>query len=187
MSTLVYEDFVKENRADFVAKVRKISLWLGIDPNWLMAIMYFETARTMSPSITNSIGATGLIQFMPTTAIDMGTTTAKLRAMSNVEQLDWVYKYLKTYASKYKKFIDVYFGVFFPAAIGKPNDYVLETKKLSRSEIARKNPAFDNNKDGKITKGEVEATMLKKFPTTVSVLTASGSSENVQLDLKKKA
>jgi hypothetical protein len=33
---------------------------------WLMATIYFETARTMSPSITNKIGFIGLIQFTVT-------------------------------------------------------------------------------------------------------------------------
>jgi hypothetical protein len=161
---LIYEHKVPINRSAFISKVKRISVWLGIDPNWLMACMHFETAGTMSPSITNSVGATGLIQFMPSTALGLGTTTALLREMSNVDQLDWVYKYLKPHASKISSFVDLYLAIFFPAAMGKPSDYVLQTKSLSASRIASQNPAFDLNKDRKITKAEVEIEMLSRFP-----------------------
>jgi soluble lytic murein transglycosylase-like protein len=100
---LIYENKVPASyRVAFVEKVKKISANLGIDPNWLMAIMYFESAGTFSPSITNNIGATGLIQFIPSTAKGLGTSTSALKSMSALQQLDYVEKYLKTYKGKYK-------------------------------------------------------------------------------------
>jgi len=163
--SLVYESKVPISyRDDFVKKVREVSNRLGIDPNWLMAIMYTESARTFSPSIQNSIGATGLIQFMPTTAIGLGTTTTALKNMSAVDQLDYVEKYLKVYKNKIKSYIDTYFAIFFPLAIGKPDDWVIQGAGLSSSLIARQNPLFNTNKDAKIQVWEVKKVMLEKLP-----------------------
>lgn len=163
---LIYENKVPASyRVAFVEKVKKISANLGIDPNWLMAIMYFESARTFSPSITNSIGATGLIQFLPSTAKSLGTSTTALRAMSAVQQLDYVEKYLRPYKGKYKSYIDVYFAVFFPLAIGKPDDWVIQGGGLSASSIYNSNPVFRVVKDGKLRVWEVKKTMLEKLPS----------------------
>jgi hypothetical protein len=163
---LVYESKVPNSyRNDFVKKVREVSTRLGIDPNWLMAIMYWESASTFSPSKQNSIGATGLIQFIPSTAIGLGTTTTALKNMSAVDQLDYVEKYLKVYKGKMNSYVDTYFAVFFPLAIGKPDDWVLQGAGISASLIARQNPAFDVNKDGKVQVWEVKKIMLQKLPS----------------------
>ena len=163
--SLVYESKVPISyRNDFIIKVREVSNRLGIDPNWLMAIMYTESARTFSPSIQNSIGATGLIQFMPSTARGLGTTTTELKNMSAVEQLDWVEKYLNVYKNKLKSYVDTYFAIFFPLAIGKPDNFVLQGAGLSSSIIAKQNPLFNTNKDGKIEVWEVKKVMLEKLP-----------------------
>lgn len=163
---LIYEDKVPASyRKAFVDKVNIISYNLGIDPNWLMAIMYFESARTFSPSITNPIGAVGLIQFMPATAKGLGTTTTALKAMTAVNQLDYVYKYFKPYKGKINNYIDAYFAVFFPLAIGKPDDWTIQSSGLSASTIAKQNPAFETNKDGKIQVWEVKKVMLEKLPS----------------------
>jgi len=167
---LIYESLVPvAYRKPFVIKVKQVALRLRVDPNWLMAIMYFESARTFSPSITNSVGATGLIQFMPATAIGLGTTTAALRNMSAVQQLDWVekyykqsYKFLKISAAS--SYVDTYLITFFPAAVNKGLDFVIQTKTLSAALIARQNPIFDTNKDGQLTVREVQNVMLNKLP-----------------------
>ena len=73
----------------FVEKVIAIGLELDINPNHLMAAMAFETGGTFSPSKKNAAGsgATGLIQFMPSTARDLDTTVEALAAMSAEAQL----------------------------------------------------------------------------------------------------
>jgi hypothetical protein len=163
---LIYESSVPASyRTAFIAKVKEVASKLGINPNWLMAIMYWESARTFSPSITNSIGATGLIQFMPSTAIGLGTTTAALRQMTAVQQMDYVYKYYLPYKSKITNYIDCYLVTFFPAAVGKGDSFIIQTSKLPASLIAKQNPAFDINKDKKITVGEIKQVMLKKLPS----------------------
>jgi len=163
---LLFEDLVlPAYRPHFVQKVVTISNMLNIQPNSLMLTMYIETARTFSPSIQNPKSkATGLIQFMPTTAKALGTTIDALKQMDAIDQLDYVYKYLKPYSDKMKDFSDTYLAVFFPAAIGKPDDWILQTKTLSAGKIASWNPLYDLNKDGKIQKGEIKKKLLSFIP-----------------------
>ncbi len=172
---LLYEDKVKKNRQAFADRVRQISANLDIDPNWLMAVFNFETAGTMDSAITNSIGATGLIQFMPSTARGLGVSTEELRTMSNVQQLYYVEKYLMPYKASMVRAIDVYMAVFFPAAMNKSPDWVIQTSRLSAEKIGSQNPVFDViTKDGKITVAEVEKVFLSRIPA------------EYQADLKKK-
>ena len=159
MDKLIYEELVLLNKTAFVAKVREISERLGINPNWLMFLIHFETAGTMSHTIVNKIGATGLIQFMPKTAIGLGTTTAALRQMTNVEQLEYVYKYLLPYKRHYHRLIDLYLAIFYPVALGRGADYV-----ITSDAVAKANPIFDLNKDLDISIKEIETVIYGRIP-----------------------
>jgi len=161
---MLYEEKVKTNKDAFISKVISISQKLGIEPEWLMQVFVNESG--VNHQAVNAVsGATGLIQFMPDTATALGTTCAALKAMTNVQQLDYVYKYLAPYTGKIASYIDLYFTVFFPLAIGKPDDWVFQTTKLSATKIAAQNPAFDLDKDGKLTVAEVREAMLRKVPS----------------------
>ncbi|MGD9930130.1 MAG: transglycosylase SLT domain-containing protein [Mangrovibacterium sp.] len=160
---LIYANKVTANREQFLEKVKYLSDKLGIDPNWLMYVMNFESGLNHRAQNSTS-GATGLIQFMPATAAHLGTTTADLLQMSNVEQLDYVYQYLRPYRGDMESLVDVYLAVFFPAAIGKPGEYVFRTSSLSAAIIAKQNPIFDLNKDQVLTKSEVEVKILANVP-----------------------
>ena len=111
--------------ADFKAKVCQISADLGCDPSFLMAAMAFETGEKFSPSVVNSIGATGLIQFIPKTAESLGTTTAALKTMTAVNQLDFVQKYLQPFKNKMHSLSDLYMAILFPIGVGKPGSFIL--------------------------------------------------------------
>ena len=141
--------------ADFRDKVHEISKEIGVKADFLMAVMAFESARTFRPDVKNMAGsgATGLIQFMPSTAVILGTTTEKLAAMSAVQQLDYVRAYFWPYRGRLNTLSDVYMAVLWPGAIGKPEDYVLWTRE-GRPKTYRQNAGLDINKDGSITKAE---------------------------------
>ncbi len=157
---MIFQELIHENKYEFLAKVQEVSCYLGIDADWLMFVMYFETARTFDPAIRNKItGATGLIQFMPRTARALGTTTSELAQMSNVEQMDWVRKYFEPYRGRMKNWLDVYCAVFYPVLIGKPDNYVIKS-----DIVAKQNPGFDLNKDLDIHKYEIRAALMKKLP-----------------------
>lgn len=157
---MIFEEYVKENRDAFVSKVKSICGLLKIRDKDLMFAMFFETAGTFSPSIRNpGSSATGLIQFMQKTAIALGTTTAKLAKMSNVQQLNYVYRYLKPYGGRMTDWLDVYLAIFYPAAIGKPDSY-----RITSDAVARANAVFDLNKDLDIEKSEIRQRLLTHVP-----------------------
>ncbi|WP_394690144.1 transglycosylase SLT domain-containing protein [Hoeflea sp.] len=139
--------------ADFKHKVITIAGRLKMEPDHLMAIMAFETGRSFDPAVTNHAGsgATGLIQFMPRTAQGLGTSTAALKRMSAIDQLDYVERYLKPYAGRMGDLQSAYMAVLYPRAIGKPSDHVL----FRKGSVAYKlNRGLDRNGDGSITKAE---------------------------------
>ena len=169
--SLVFIEKVKTNREAFAAKVIEISRLLGIDPNWLMVVMNSESglnekARNTKYPVQGGY-ATGLIQFIPNTAKGLGTTTDALFNMTNLEQLDYVYKYFKPYRNKIESFIDLYMVTFFPVAVGKAKDFVLQARNVAALAVARANPIFDLNKDGKLTVAEVEEAFLKRVPASM--------------------
>jgi hypothetical protein len=136
--------------AAFRARVLHMAARLPADPSHLMAVMYFESR--LNPAAVNATsGATGLIQFMPATARDLGTTVEALRAMTAVEQLDYVERYFARYAGRLSTLNDVYMAVLWPLAIGKPDDYILFA---SPQPAYTQNRALDVNNDGAVTKAE---------------------------------
>lgn len=164
---LLFQEKVTENQAEFIAKVITICNELGINPNWLMSVMNFETAGTFSPSVKNPHStAVGLIQFLESTAEGLGTTTAALAGMTNVEQLDYVYKY---YVQQIKahghinNVADAYLAVFYPAAISWPLD------KAFPENVAAVNSIFDGNHDGVITKQEIINKITSTIPQQYSL------------------
>lgn len=137
----------------FLNKVAEISGRLGAVPEYLIAVMGFETAGTYSPSIRNfgGSGATGLIQFMEQTAINLGTTTAELAAMNAIEQLDYVEQYLQFAQGRLDSLEDTYMAVLWPAAVGKdPNQAII----TQGDRFYSGNSGLDVNNDGAITPRE---------------------------------
>ncbi len=140
--------------SQFLDKVSGISERLGVRGEYLMAVMGFETGGTYSPSIPNEAGsgAVGLIQFMPTTATGLGTSTQELASMSDIEQLDYVERYFSPYRGRLNSLEDVYMAVLWPRAIGRGSEYVLWDR--SRGTVYEQNSGLDSNNDGVVTAGE---------------------------------
>lgn len=159
---MIFEKYIKENKEQFLSEVIRYSDALNIQPDWLMAVMGFETACSFSPNIQNKVTrAIGLIQFMPDTIVQQfHITTEKMGRLTNAQQLYYVFEYLLPFRNRMLSVTDVYFAVFFPAAIAKENDWKICSKGLSPTLIAKQNPAFDKNKDGLITVAEVKQTIL---------------------------
>lgn len=138
---------VKDNTSIFAEKVISISKDLNIDPRWLMIVMYNESG--LNPKAKNPLStATGLIQFMESTAKVLGTTTANIYNMTNLQQLDLVKKYISSYAPLIKSVGDAYLAVFYPLALKKSLNYIFP------ENVVKVNRIFDLNKDGILTKQE---------------------------------
>jgi peptidoglycan hydrolase-like protein with peptidoglycan-binding domain len=136
----------------FKEKVVQIANHLGTNPNFLMAVMSFETGESFDPAKRNPVsGAVGLIQFMKPTAAGLGTTQESLAQMTAEDQLDFVAKHFKPFKGKLKSLEDAYMAVLFPAAVGKGPGHVLFRKPSTRYN---QNNGLDINRDGVITVGE---------------------------------
>lgn len=139
-------------------KVRFVANDLGAHADHLMRCMAFETGGSFSPAQLNRAGsgATGLIQFMPTTAVGLGTTVAALAKMTVLEQLDYVHRYFRPFRGRLKNLGDFYMAILWPGAVGKPDSHVL-WDKATRPTTYRQNSGLDVNKDATITRGEALA------------------------------
>jgi hypothetical protein len=124
--------------------------------------MAFESGETFSPSVRNAAGsgATGLIQFMPSIATMLGTTTAALARMTAERQLDYVARYFEPYKGRLRTIEDVYMAILWPAAIGKPLDHVLFA---APRRTYQQNRGLDRDRDGAVTKREAAAAVTAKL------------------------
>jgi len=103
----------------------------GIPFEWMINLIRHETATTFNPAVTNYIGATGLIQFLKSTAQGLGTTTDDLRKMTFQQQLVYVDNFLAKNLKRHltpegkipKDFTqgDLFMTIFYPAAVRKPD------------------------------------------------------------------
>lgn len=151
----------------FRDRVRVIAQELGMPEagaDWLMACMAWESGESFSSSVKNAAGsgAVGLIQFMPATALELGTDCPALACLSPLAQLEYVRRYFWRYRKRLQTLSDVYMAILWPAAIGKPEDSILWNKG-QRPTVYRQNSGLDINKDEDITKAEAAAKVMEKL------------------------
>lgn len=153
---------------------------LEIRPEWLAAVISFETGGSFDPAQRNHwamrkaketgkpySGAVGLIQFMPSTARLLGTSPEELERMSFSQQLIGpVTRYFASSVGNMKSLDDVYLKVFYPAAMGKADDYVVGRRDDPgfAGRVYEQNAGFDKNADGVVTRGEICATIRAVLP-----------------------
>ena len=175
------------NDKEFVAEVEKLSNDLDIPVNYLWAVMGFETGGTYDPGQYNlgpdrtkesGSGAVGLIQFTPETLKEWGVTTEQAAKMTRLEQMKLVKKHLTRYIKPGDDFRDVYMSILFPAALGKPNDFVLFGKGAMKGytdTAYEQNKGLDKNGDGSVTKEEA-ASSIPQYLLSSPVLKKKESS-----------
>jgi len=137
------------NNDIFKNKLKEISNEIGISENSIIKLMKHESG--LNSSIKNSIGCVGLIQFCPDTKGGSSKTiNGKSYNLSDLQndlelQMDVIKEFWKKGKNdgKIKNAKDLYVYNFFPAAAGKSDNYVLQTKGLSAQTIAKANPVFN--------------------------------------------
>ena len=118
--------------ADFAWKIVEVAHQLNIDPSWLANIIQSES-RFNIVALNADSNAAGLIQFIPSTAqyvikqlyginLSKSEATQYVLSLGAVEQLDMARYYLGQYG-ELKSQSDVVLAVFYPAAIGKEDDF----------------------------------------------------------------
>lgn len=143
------------------------------DPDYLATVMSFESAQTFSPAKKNAAGsgATGLIQFMPATAQQYGYTTAQLALQSQEEQiLGPVWKYFQGWTGRLKTLDDVYLAVFFPSAIGKPDDYIVGDQNGTdfQQKVYEQNRGFDTQGSGVIRRSDITRAIRSVYNSSLA-------------------
>jgi hypothetical protein len=95
---------------------------LDAEPDFLMAAIAFETRETFRPDIRNPVSnATGLIQFLPSTAQSLHTTVNELAQITPEGQLDFVEAYFNLKNAKHLHSVaDVYMAIQWPVATHSP-------------------------------------------------------------------
>lgn len=173
----------------FFDKVDEIARDLETRPERLLAVMAFETGGTFSLSIQNptETKATGLIQFITTTASDLLDKESwdainDLKKMSQIQQLDYVKKYLVPFKGMMDSVAKVYASIAFGRIKKGDSEVYCEKNGINQQEY-RNNFVWDANKDGKIDNNDLE-----KFLSTNSVYNVYSAQflKNVPLRLDEK-
>ena len=150
---------------EFLTAVTNTSAALNLDPTHLMKAISFETNGSFRPDIqpvrsdgTLISSATGLIQFLESTARDYGTSTQELKGMTRAEQMQYVEAYLtdKLQGVQNPGFDHIYMAIHYPAGLNKDDSWALyraNGDKRSR-DAYNANKSLDSNGDGTVTRGE---------------------------------
>jgi hypothetical protein len=150
---------------DFIAATENVvgnlqSAGAQISADDLYRIIEFETGGSWSPAQkAGTSSATGLIQFLESTAEGLGTSTEALAAMTRAEQMEYVQRYLQPYADRIQNFGDLYMAIHWPRGVGQSDDFVMY-EEGSREYTA--NRGLDANGDGTVTRGETMAVVERR-------------------------
>lgn len=134
---------------------------LGIPADAISAVISHESR--WNPQAKNPRGsATGLLQWIESTAKGMGTSTAEIARMSTIEQLELAKRYFWPYRARIRTVTDALMAVFMPAYVGKPESHIIARKdstgaigKRTEAEVYTANRGFDKEQKGYITVGDV--------------------------------
>jgi uncharacterized protein (DUF2345 family) len=173
---------------DFLSAVQSLAKKMGGKPIELLALMMFESAGTMSPSITNSLGYTGLIQFGNSACTTLSKyykttiTTSMLRQMSRVQQMEWVDKYF-SYWMKTKNvqppmtLAQMYILVALPGYVNSPPNATLAAPDGPNANIWRANPGWrvgGGRSNGVITRESIGNAPRAFIPRVQALLDRNG-------------
>lgn len=144
---------------DLPARQRLILLGdrLSIDPDHISAVISHESR--WNPQARNpNASASGLIQFLASTAKGLGTTIEAIRQMNAYQQLEYVERFYRPFKGRIKSPSDALMAAFWPAGVGKGDAYVIAREGSSVYEV---NKAFDRSKKGWIDASDVTASIKR--------------------------
>lgn len=148
------------DKALVIQKLAQIASKIGCTTDELDTVIFAESA--WNPAAVNTAsGAYGLIQWLNSTALDIFKVTAKsIGALPAIKQLDYVETYFLVNMKRLKQTklsdkYELYLVVFHPAAVGKPDNYIILDAAKSLKGY-NSNAGLDANGNKQITKGEVK-------------------------------
>ena len=163
-SAALYNDSTFRAGVDALTKRYQLT-----DSTAIYKIMWAESKmRAQSPK--PSTGAVGLIQFLPSTAVSIGTTADIIQRTDGVGQLKFVQSYLDKYpAIKGGGVYELYAAVFFPIALSRLKDpnWIIQSSGLSPYTISFANPIIACSA-GKQPGEPLNITDFKKYVDCIS-------------------
>lgn len=142
---------------EFLRRVISVAGDLGAPPEALLRVMYSESG--LRPDIVNPHGgATGLVQFMPGTAVNLGTTVEALAVMTREDQMEYVEKFFKAFHHPaLRSTADLYTVMFYNKNFGKPVIASQTSDNATERQAYDWNKVLDVDKDGQITPEDLDA------------------------------
>lgn len=153
----------------FLRRAKEVADSVGAKLEDLLGVFAFESG--INPSRVNrQSGATGLIQFLPSTARGLGTTTGELALQSAIRQLDFVEAYLQAFGKTLDTTEKLYSAVLRGRVIDDPNKVLFSSGKSLQQNIGLDRRG---NNDGVITLNEAASQITRqgfstKLPEMVS-------------------
>lgn len=164
--------------ASFVNALLSMSSRNGWDPSGIAAVIASES--NFNPAAKNpGSSASGLIQFIDSTARSLGTTTAALRNMGAVEQLQYVERFFQRNMPKLPANIADYKLVVLGRGdlVGAPDDSVVYSGSDPKQAAAYSaNRTLDREGKGYISVGDIRSLMSRYTSPSLG-----------ELDMKKLA
>jgi len=119
-------------------------------------------------AVNRYTGASGIIQFMPTTAQELGYSIAQVRAMDFLQQAKLAKKYLEKKNARGLRGADLYLAVFYPVSVGK-------TSYTYPNGVYTVNKGLDYDKNGTLTYSDIKKIFDTKKAQTVKDYDLSGA------------
>lgn len=154
------------NDQQFQDCVNSLAQRTNVPADSMLAVMQIESG--LNPQAVNrNSGAVGLNQIMPRTAESLGYSAEQIQNMSASEQMcgPVTAYFTRTRLPANPTTADLYLANFYPAAVGRSDDYVLGNNPgLTPELVARQNPAFRNS-EGVVTVGSVRQYIANRSGT----------------------
>lgn len=162
------------NNPEFLGCLDNLAKAKNVPADSLLTVFQIESswqagdnaANTGAKAVNKSTSASGLNQIMPKTAENLGYNVKDIQNMSASEQMCGpVTRYFQMQTLPEKpSTADLYLANFYPAAVGKSDDYVIGNHPgLTPQSVAAANPAF-KGADGVVTVGSVKQWITKNYP-----------------------
>lgn len=137
------------NNPDFMMKIKDIANTIKVGDQYILKLMNHESH--VDPTVVNSFGCVGLIQFCPDTkGSGVKTIGGKKYSLNELRndltlQLNAIKEFWRTGYNngKITEPADLHIYNFFPIAAGKDDSFVLGTQKMSPESVANANPVFN--------------------------------------------
>lgn len=155
-----------QHGSDVGARLEELAGAHGWNVNAIAAVIQIESGGKPS-AVNKTSGATGLIQFMPSTAKTLGTTVEALRGMSALEQLDFVERYYERTLAGFMPTDpgDYYVATFMPAYLGRADSDVIARKG---EKVYDQNTGLDFDQNGELTVGDVRAVFHRTYDSAAT-------------------